>query len=444
MTFKIGFLMLLFPSALTLLLFAPWPLALPGSCALLVTAAMGIRIPESGPKLAFRWPILALSACAVMLSGAIPPFAENLDWTKHYAIFNLLADNPWPPSTETPLGDGTLRYYLAWYVIPAAAGKALGHFSVPLLAFVWSSIILFFAFTVMFGDLSPARSFFAAVTFLLFSGADVIGQIITHGRELPPLAVHLEWWAGFGELSSSMSSLLWVPQHALAGWLAAALFLRYPTQSVRFAGPLVAVVALWSPFCAVGLTPLAAWATSKTGWRGAVSTENCASVAALIPIGLYLTNGAAQIPIEVVVATASELTLFMLLEFGVIAAVLLLILGPDDRQLLAWCVAFLAVLCFTKVGYASDLLMRGAIPSLATVAWLTARTIMTAPVVRPTKVPLVICLLAGLYTPAGEIYRGFVSPRISDASERRFAQIPEMDAFNLWPQYFVINRTNRP
>lgn len=441
--FTAVFLYLFIPSAVVLLYFGPWPAA--SAIAAVMAVYWGVATPPRKYRLSARaiadtWPYLILASGAVWFSGILPPFAETLDWYKHYAVFNALVDQSWPPIFPTEKGIATLRYSLAYYVVPSVAAKLLGSRILSAAIFAWTVAGLYLAMLLAFGGKArtSAEAFLLGGIFLLFSGADIVGYYLT-GFMAGPL--HFEWWAGFGELSSSVTDLFWVPQHALAAWLAAFLVLRYPVACLRRAGVIVATVALWSPFSALGVVPVLAWAAFRKGWKPLATRMNwIAAPVLLIAAAVFLTKGSAGIPAGVIwdspQFTIGKWLFFLAAEFGVIA-LSLWILGQADAVLIGILTAFLSAIALFNVGVYNDLLMRASIPALGILAVLSATAVAHAPGgIR--KAPLIICLVAGLATPMGEMMRSIVGSRIKNHDALTILDVVR-DNDQFVPQYLVFD-----
>lgn len=439
--FMAALLYLLLPATLVLLYFAPWPLAVAVAAALAVRWAGGAGLAGAGagagaataafaaprwPAVRASWPYLVLAAAVALLAGTLPPFAENLDWYKHYAIFNTLQQQAWPPLSVDADGVATLRYYLGYYVVPALAGKALGAAALPLANFIWTTLGLYLALVLAFGPRPRpvAGAFLLGCVLLLFSGADIVGTKLTGGGLGP--VMHFEWWWPLGAICAILTNLFWAPQHTVPALLAAFLLLRCPRRGLAQAGVLGAATALWSPFAAFGLVPLLLWAAVRCGPRALLSRANLlAAPVLLLAAARFLGEGTAGIPADLIWEfndfTLPGWLLFLLLEFGAIAAALLLV-APRTALPVGLCALFLSLLALFRVGGGSDLLMRASIPALGVLALLAATAIATAPnTVR--KAPLVLCLVAGLATPLGEIMRSLIAPRIANARHIGLADV---------------------
>lgn len=440
--FALALLYLLLPAALVLFFFAPWPAATAlatGFC--IVWNYLPARAPHRLPPrwFAHTWPYLVLAAGIVWLSGALPPFAENSDWYKHFALFNLLSEQSWPPQVATDTGPATLRYSLGYYVVPSLAVKLFGAPVLPYAIFAWSTFGLYLVLVLAFGwrERRPARSLALGAVFLLFSGADIVGTSWTGFGKGPPF--HYEWWAGFGELASTVTNLFWVPQHAIGGWLAAFLMLRFPQRGLAQAGVIGAALAVWSPFAAIGLLPVVGWTAWQCGWRALFSAMNLLPAPILLlSAGLFLTDGASGVPVYMVWHHAhfsvGVWAAFLLLEFGIICVALLAV-NRRNWPLLTMVSAVLVLLSLAVVGGENDLLMRASIPMLGILAAMSAAAVVHAPL-SAGKALLLACLAVGAVTPLGEIRRGFGAQRIVAPSSIRL-----LDAIKGYehyaPQYLV-------
>jgi hypothetical protein len=443
--FVVAFLYLFLPAIVVLFRFQSWHFGVPvlvAAAAIVywltryLRAAPGTLLWPSWPS----WPFLLMAMLAVWMTGTVPPFAENLDWIKHYALFNTLANQSWPPGVVTEHGIGTLRYSLGFYVVPSLVAKYAGMAFLGPAIYAWTTVGMYLVLILAFGarSLPVAHRFILAGVFLLFSGADIIGTGFTQAGLVLPM--HFEWWAGFGQLSSNMTSVIWTPQHALAGWIATFLILRYPERAVQAGGAIGAAVAVWSPFCAVGIAPVLGWALFRVGPRHLFSWMNLlAAPVLLIAAAVFLTSSSAGIPATFVWSSSgfwlTRWAMFVMLEFGAIALSLLL-LRPRDAGLIGVASATLLLLTLTHVGSFNDLLMRGSLPALGILAVIAATAVVNeANTWR--KAPLIVCLVVGLVTPMGEIMRGLVSPRFAAPSNLVMLDVISGLQAGLAPQYVV-------
>jgi hypothetical protein len=107
------------------------------------------------------------------------------------------------------------------------------------------------------------QSLILTTVFCLFSGWDVAGWLIIDGVHY--LAFHqptmfpadIGWWNGLLQYSSTVTLILWVPNHALAGWFFVALLLLWEQRRLRISALMMGALltALWSPFALMGALP---------------------------------------------------------------------------------------------------------------------------------------------------------------------------------------------
>ncbi|MDO7933390.1 hypothetical protein Q6A26_14745 [Xanthomonas euvesicatoria pv. eucalypti] len=445
--FVLGFLYVFIPSTPLWLAFCPWPyLTIPSALLACFLALGNIEHFRFIRARGMALPVAA-GVVAALLPGVLPPFAENSDWLKHYALFNALVLGEWPVRVSIPEGDGLLRYSLSYYVMPALGAKILGVKALPLLVFVWTALGtgLVFSHVVASRGLSRGKVVAALIVFMAFSGADILGTLLTGYTRGP--SFHLEWWAGFGELSASVTNLVWAPQHALPGWLVALMIYRFPERSVANAGVLLAAVALWSPFCAVGLLPLYAWAMVSVGPRVALTFSNCLlGPVLMVSAASYLLGGSGGIPFGFSwshpLFTSAKWVVFVLLEFALVTFSLLFA-QTNARSWVIVSTSFLLLLTLLSFGNNNDLLMRGSIPALGILAMACASVAVDPRLPLLRKLPLLVLLGVGAVTPVGELTRALIMPRIESPAQITLGDIVANNKAAI-PQYLNMDSDELP
>ncbi|MBB3947698.1 hypothetical protein GGQ73_003669 [Rhizobium skierniewicense] len=404
--------------------------------------------PNLEPKKLKQVMIMAtLAALLCILSGYSNWILPKGDWTKHYSLLNILATNPWPPTLEYQDQLGILRYSVAWYLIPSLVSKATG-LSVDTAVHLWSLIGLT-TFFYMLGKMAPRWRYLAPSIFILFSGADIIGTWYS-GWKISP--VHIEWWNGFAELPSNLTSLLWTPQHAIASWLAVSLMIF---QIKRREGPdllplVLSCLPLWSPFIVIGVLPLglAYYITEKkimTLFRPQVIATG---VFVGFPILAYLLSGSTELPRSLVwqspcvmahtfrdapCATPTSYIVQSAVEVAPVTIGLLIISTSAFRPYILASASFLILLPIFRLGQSNDLVMRSSIPSLAILFLLSAAAMCT---ISPKKTWFLwLTFVAGFATPAFEIYGSTFSQSSSDYRDATFTDRPEILPY--LDQYFA-------
>ncbi len=383
MLFAFAISYLAIPVFLVLFTFFSLPFMLLSAVALvaLVFGMSRSRCTQSSNNFSINyWPLL-LVALVVTYLCVVSPF-KIWDWEKHFAVLNTLAASAWPPLVNVHEQVWFLRYYLAWYAVPALFAKIFGAQLLTFFMFIWTATGVFTALLLAFHSLRKVSHLFIAVTvFFLFSGLDLVGAVFN--GSLPQLYPHWpQIWAGWGEIWPALTGLAWTPQHVIGGWVAAGMFLGNRALAVRYSAVIVALTALWSPFCAIGLIPIAGWAALKDGYRSAITLPNLIAAPLIaVCVGMYLLQGAGQVPFMYVWQHASfsilSFTLFCGFEF-LFALAILWRAKSAERDLLGVLGIFLTALCLVRFGVLNDLLMRGAIPAICIVAVLMVKALLAS------------------------------------------------------------------
>jgi hypothetical protein len=279
---------------------------------------------------------------------------------------------------------------------------------------------------------------------ILFSGLDIIGHVITWGY-IPAFGEHIEWWAtGAFQYSSNTTLLFWVPNHALPGWIAAAIAWRHRSAglSVRAAVPLLLAVFAWAPLVAVGLAPLLVMVTLRgIGLRvergdsqHIRSTGRLWSLTLLLPVGWFLAvfvtmgNLAPVEPQSLEFLTSGWLTFifFAVFEWGLFYA-LARRMGCNSPLLTLACIELLA-LPLLHFGPGNDIVMRGGIPAITIVMFAVLSSFERQPDAPDARhhralVALSACLVLGAVTPLLEIQRAFMPSHIRSSEGENFIAV---------------------
>ena len=394
--------------------------------------------------------MLALSIAWLFLAGNLGWIQQNLDWIKHYSILNYLGSHPWPATIKVDglSGEWAIRYSIGWYLVPAFVIK---YFWLPypkIISGIWSVIGVFLFFRMLIDILPNKRAvFIAPLIFMLFSGADIIGTAITHFQVL--LTYHIEWWDGWIEYGSNMTSMFWVPQHAIPTWIGIALMIRQTQRAtiLPYLALYFSAVCLWSPFSAIGLAPFALVLLRQYGFREIVLDWRPIASIALVaaPIFFYLTADAGSMPHGPMWVgdnryvwkggpwfSAGSFALFCLIEFALPAVILLLV--PKFRQpFILVAIVSLLLIPLYRVGAFNDFGMRTSIAGLAVLSISAGELIAAGP--RIAAIAMAIALAFGVPTAMGEVLRGFgLAPHIDTNAElaRSLNDHPEV-----LPQYFA-------
>ena len=342
-----------------------------------------------------HWRHLVLLVIVVFIVWFCTGSVFVTDWYKHYVLFNVLHAETWPPLPILNEQPHLLRYALGWYMLPALATKIGGLATLQGAIVIWSSLCLFTALFITWRGVTHTwHMCIAVLIFFCFSGVDFLGAWLT-GFTHDFFSPKLQWWFHDNSFKPNLFSIIWVPQHALAAWLGLALFWRERQQAVRHSALLLLVVAMWSPFVAVGLLPIALWQWRQEGLRAVLTPTNLLLTPLLaVPLLTYLTQDTGQIPTVIAhwrLKNFAYLALFWLCEFILPVAVLWWAMRRERALLSILCVT-LMFMCLLMVGISDDLFRRGTIPALTLLAIMAAETLLHQ---RRGRILLSSCLLLG-------------------------------------------------
>jgi hypothetical protein len=337
------------------------------------------------------------------------PFSTNGDWHKHYAIINFLVQHPWPPEAIVDgLGNVTLRYYVGWYLVPAAILKLVDAPLQHTITLSWSVLGLSLFLKIMSPLVRQRRATIAIpLIFLLFSGASIVGLIVEDEHPVFTNG-YLQWWAGWIQYCSNIAAIAYAPQHAISAWLGTALLMRYRHSEafLKLYVLVAAAVSLWSPFSALGLFPFFCLFVAQCGlrkvildWRPLLSV-----VVLVIPIAAYLTSAPEGVPHGLIGSlpcvmpgrpcfSIPRYILFILIEISGPFAILFW-RGEKEQGVLVTAAITLCVIPLYLVGEGNDFAMRVSGPAIAVLSILSAKALIAGP--RKYSVAMLIVLLLGL------------------------------------------------
>jgi hypothetical protein len=372
-----------------------------------------------------------IAICWSLLGGAGHFFYANaFDWRIRDAVLRDLVVADWPVFYRGDSGATLLRAPLGYFLVAAGLGKLTSLRLADFWLFVWTWLGVWLTLMQVAACMKkPVAALIAVLVFMLFSGLDIAGLLLTSSAKLGDLfsVQHLEWWGQYFQYSSNATLLFWVPNHALPGWLLGLLLYRHFDKPVLlpWLGLMFFSSALWSPLVSIGLVGLQlaymARQVSERWWRdGRIWFAWLAWVPGFLVLGTYLTYRSSSIAsgwgwrmIPDPLRFWENYLLFVVLEFGLFA-IALYRLRP--RRLLLVLVAILLMLPLYSFGPNSDLAMRGSIPALAMLAMLSsAELIRFGRGWRWPRIswiaPLLLFLLIGAVTPLHEMARSLLTPR---------------------------------
>lgn len=325
--------------------------------------------------------LLLVTLLWVLLSGVGGIGFQNNDYEKHCSVLNDLITLPWPVSYAQGLpdqpGSAMLVYYIAFYLPAAIAGKLFGWQVANIVWFFWAYVGFALAH-IWFAKFVGRKSLWVSIVFIFAGGLDFFGQIFAKG-EIMRGTQHVEWWARPFHYSSNSSLLIWVPQHAIGGWLSTALVLYQilRERSCKFLGLSVIAGCFWSPFVCIGLLPFLAYGTLKNKFREVWNLHNLL-LPPLIAIvsGLFFASLIYKLPggflsIEDLARYWPKIFLFLILEVGLYFYLCFNSkdLFKGDKDLLIVAAVTLLFMPLYRIGLNNDYLIRGSIPALL-ILWI--------------------------------------------------------------------------
>lgn len=377
------------------------------------------------------WLIGLVALCWCCMGGAGHLFFANPDWSIRDAVLRDLTVGDWPPSYgRVGEFDLILRAPVAFYLPAATLGKWLGVHWVDRLLLVWTVIGVGLFLRLLPLSRQALRWGLGLLCVVLFSGMDIVGGLLFFGA-FPPAGTHIEWWASAFQYSSNTTQLFWVPNHALPAWLAMALFFRHWRHPgfLRLAPLLFAVLPLWSPFAAIGMSPfyLLLLVPAWKAWQQFLHPFNWVpALLILLVTGLYLTLDLASVPAQSQISGHGlpmdflvVYAVFCTLEFGLLGIALYRYAkGP------MWIVAMLtlAILPFFRMGPGNDIVMRGGIPALMFLCLAFLSSLRDAQLRLQDLAGTAVLLVIGAVTPLEEIDRALTLPAWSFREDQNLAQ----------------------
>jgi hypothetical protein len=349
-----------------------------------------------------------------LLGGEGRFFYANADWQIRDAILNDMSTLAWPYAYALDGHAVILRAPLGMYLLPSLAGGGLSEIMLLLSNSARMALLLTLAWLLF--D-SGKKRVFALCIFLLFSGWDIIGNWLYGKAGVPISWDHLETWNLGFQYSSHITQAFWVPQHAIAGWACALIFLlwRKGLAPIGWFAATVPLVAIWSPLAIMGTIPFVLLAGFTTLLQRNFNQRDVmlAVIAFFValPALLYMQVDAFNLGSEIRDAPA---TIYILLfAFEVAPFILLPLLDRTNsglERLTLWTILLcLIVMPFWKIGINSDFQMRASIMSLALLAlafseWLI-RAVEKQPRSKAAIAFAVVAITLGAATPVFELRR---------------------------------------
>lgn len=410
-----------------------------------VVLALILHAMARGPTI--TWPTIparrlaicvAVAALLFVLGGEGRLFYANVDWQVRDAVLHDMIVHPWPFAYDERGVAEILRAPLGMYLLPALAGKTTGQTGADLVLLGQNAVLLG-TLLALGGTLfdTARRRRIALATVVGFSGLDILPQLFLMLVRGIPVADHMEWWADV-QFSSHVTQIFWVPQHAVAGWIGALLYLLWKENRIGLgvmAAP-VPLLALWSPLSAIGLVPFVVHAGLVALMRRRIGRSDVAMPIATtllaFPSLLYLAAAGDAVGGRLHAISASRYLLFELVEVAPYVAVVLLAAARARfaGATLAIVIAMLMLVPLWQIGYSADFAMRASIPSLLILSLMLADILGGAVAGARQRIAgacLPPLLAIGAMTGIAEIRRGLAHPPAPE---------PLCSFFGAWDQTF--------
>lgn len=371
-----------------------------------VAGVAGVSALARSPGGARGWPLGRRMTLLCLLLGLVWAggtgthhlLYSTADWQVRDAVLRDLAVAPWPVGYRDAVGEEwLLRAPLGFFLPAGIAGRVLGLQAAQILLWVWCGLGLGLVLALLATLAArlrpdrPGRAFAVlALVFVLFHGADILPNLLLDARAGAGLLASWgrggEWWDRLFQYSGHVTALLWAPNHALPSWLAALLLVRHARAPgyPRMAALPLAAAAFWSPIGAAGAALLTLAALARGGaWRRALAARgNWMAAVFALPLCLYLTAGAGEVPHGVLLAERPPLEAlgrwlaFLAVEVLPWAAPAALLLR--GAWLFRAAVAALCLLPLYVFGPGNEMASRGAMAPLAVLA-VTAGAALLVP-----------------------------------------------------------------
>lgn len=213
---------------------------------------------------------LLVAAVLLTLGGEGRLFYAPTDWQVRDAVLADMGTHRWPFDYWLDGRSQMLRAPIGMYLLPALLGGA-SQVGRDWILLVQNCLVLGLLFSIGSALFEGRRAQFIALTvFVAFSGLDILGNLFRQWATGKARWDHIEDWAAGYQYSAHITQLFWVPQHALAGWAVALLYLLWRRKLVPIGilGAALPLVALWSPLILFGAVPFALLAAMQAlGFR---------------------------------------------------------------------------------------------------------------------------------------------------------------------------------
>lgn len=318
---------------------------------------------------------ILVATVLLMLGGEGRLFYAPTDWQVRDALLADMGRHRWPFDYWLDGRSQIVRAPVGMYLLPALLGGASQVGRDWILLFQ-NSLLLGLLFALGSTLFEGRRARWIALTiFVAFSGLDVLGNLIQQWATGKARWDHIEDWAAGYQYSAHITQLFWVPQHALAGWTVALVYLlwRKNLVSIGIFGATLPLAAIWSPLILFGALPFALFAGLQAfgrrswDWRDLLLCLIASGIA--VPALVYLSTDSAAVGGGL---RAPNLILYVLIILFEVTPFLLPVLldrhNSVDRISLAISTVCLFLMPSWSIGMFNDFQTRASIMPLAILA----------------------------------------------------------------------------
>ncbi|MBR6133647.1 MAG: hypothetical protein IKQ29_02890 [Bacilli bacterium] len=197
--------------------------------------------------------LLIITLVYVLLAGIGGYVYQNDDHIYRNTFLRYLVENKWPIYEYN--GDIFFTYYYAFWLPAALIGKVFSLKIAFFFLYIWSvmGVYLFFNYIK---DFYKKNYLIPIVLFILFSGLDIIEQLIKGSDILFIIqdASHIEWATKF-QFSSFTTQLFWVYNQCIPAWLLTYYILSL--EDNRIIGLLIAMSLIFCTLPTISLAIIA-------------------------------------------------------------------------------------------------------------------------------------------------------------------------------------------
>lgn len=401
-----------------LLGFLGWPPLLVAALAAILPFALACLVWKSVPsERRIGVPTIlicfAVTVILLILGGEGRLFYATADWQIRDAVLADMGNHHWPFDYWLDGSSKLLRAPVGMYLVPALLGGSsqIGR-DWALLAH--NMLVLGLLLSIGSALFEGRRGkWIALIVFVMFSGLDVIGNLINDAATGAADWDHIERWAANYQYSSHITQIFWVPQHAFAGWTAALTYMlwRKGIAPIGLFAASLPLAALWSPLILFGALPFAVFAgvrallTRAWNWRDILICGLAVLLA--MPALLYLSAGAGSVGGGLFPMNPGAYFLLLLLEIAPFFRPLLRDQdGASDHATILIAGLCLLLMPLWAIGMSNDFQMRASIMPLALVAVAFARWADRVES-RSGKAWFLVVITLGSVTGTAEIARAF-------------------------------------